>query len=103
MYDISLSHYLIIGAFLFIIGSLLVLTRRNGIFILIGLELMINAALINFVAFSHFDVTKKGGEIAALFIVVLAVCASVVGLVILMKVYKQFHTIYVDEVRQVKE
>jgi NADH:ubiquinone oxidoreductase subunit K len=102
MYDIALSHYLIIGAFLFVIGSLLVLTRRNGIFILIGLELMINAALINFVAFSRFD-PAKGGEISSLFIVVLAVCASVVGLVILMKVYKQFHTIYVDEVRQIKE
>ncbi|HSZ72182.1 MAG TPA: NADH-quinone oxidoreductase subunit NuoK [Cytophagaceae bacterium] len=103
MYDITLSHYLIVGAFLFIIGSLLVLTRRNGIFILIGLELMINATLINFVSFSHFDVSHKNGEVASLFIIVLAVCASVVGLVILMKVYKLFHTIYVDEVRQVKE
>jgi NADH-quinone oxidoreductase subunit K len=103
MYDITLAHYLLIGAFLFVIGSLLVLIRRNGVFILIGLELMINAALINFVAFSHFDVEHKGGEVAALFILVLAVAASVVGLVILMKVYKLFHTIYVDEVRQVKE
>lgn len=103
MLEVTLSHYLVIGAFLFIIGSLLVLTRRNGIFILIGLELMINAALVNFVAFSHFDTAKKSGEVSALFILVLAVCASVVGLVILMKVYKQFHTIYVDEVRQVKE
>lgn len=103
MYEISLSHYLITGAFLFIIGCLLVLTRRNGIFILIGLELMINAALVNFIAFSHFDDEHRAGDISALFIIVLAVCASVVGLVILMKVYKQFQTIYVDEVRQVKE
>ncbi|MDB5273144.1 MAG: NADH-quinone oxidoreductase subunit [Chitinophagaceae bacterium] len=103
MLEITLSYYLLISAFLFIIGSLLVLTRRNGVFILIGLELMINAALINFVAFSHFDLVHKSGELASLFILVLAVSASVVGLVILMKVYKLFHTIYVDEVRQVKE
>jgi len=67
---------------------------------------MINAALINFVAFSHFDATKKGGEVAALFIVVLAVCASVVGLVILMKVYKHFEDFpqsYLSDVNTVQK
>ncbi len=101
--DVTLVDYLIIAAFLFVIGSLLVLTRRNGVFILIGFELIINAALINLVAFSHFDPTLKTGEVASLFVLVLAVSASVVGLVILMKVYKQFQTIYVDEIREVKE
>jgi NADH:ubiquinone oxidoreductase subunit K len=64
---------------------------------------MINAALVNLVAFSHFDPASKTGEVASLFILVLAVSASVVGLVILMKVYKQFQTIYVDEIRDIKE
>lgn len=101
--EISLTDYLFVGAFLFVIGALLVLTRRNGVFILIGFELMINAALINMVAFSHFDPALKTGEVASLFVLVLAVSASVVGLVILMKIYKQFHTINVDEIREVKE
>jgi NADH:ubiquinone oxidoreductase subunit K len=101
--NVSLTDYLLVGAFLFVIGSLLILTRRNGVFILIGFELMINAALVNLVAFSHFDPASKTGEVASLFILVLAVSASVVGLVILMKVYKQFQTIYVDEIRDIKE
>jgi NADH-quinone oxidoreductase subunit K len=100
--EIGLVHYLLIAAFLFVVGSILVLTRRNGVMVLIGFELMINAAIINFVSFSRFDILRAG-EVAALFILVLAVCASVVGLIILWKVFQQFQTINIDEIREIKE
>ena len=100
--EIGLVHYLLVAAFLFVVGSILVLTRRNGVMVLIGFELMINAAIINFVSFSRFDVLRAG-EVTALFILVLAVCASVVGLIILWKVFQQFQTINIDEIREIKE
>ncbi len=90
---IDLSHYMMISAGLFCIGLYAVLTRRNAILVLIGIEFMINAAILNFVAFGKFDKLGGGGQMFALFAIVLAAAGVAVALAIILNVYKHFHTI----------
>lgn len=100
---ISITHYLILASLLFCIGLTLVLTRRNAIHILIGVELMFNAANINFVAFSRYDGLERTGQIFALFTMVIAVAEAAVGLALLLLVYKHFRTTNLDEIKSLKD
>ena len=68
----ELTSYLIIGALLFSLGLLCVLTRRNAISVLMGVELILNSANINYVAFSHFGSGNLDGQIYAMFVIMLA-------------------------------
>ncbi|WP_040398391.1 NADH-quinone oxidoreductase subunit NuoK, partial [Cesiribacter andamanensis] len=77
---IPLSHYLILATLLFCIGLAVVLTRRNAIAVLIGLELMLNAANINLVAFSRYDGALLQGQLFALFVIVVAAAEAAVAL-----------------------
>jgi NADH-quinone oxidoreductase subunit K len=90
---IPLSHFLIIGACLFSIGLYAVLTKKNAIQVLIGIEFMINAAILNFVAFGKYDKINGGGQMFALFAIVLAAAGVAVALSIILNVYKHFKTI----------
>ncbi|WP_291402742.1 NADH-quinone oxidoreductase subunit NuoK [Daejeonella sp.] len=90
---IPLSHFLIIGACLFSIGLYAVLTKKNAIQVLIGIEFMINAAILNFVAFGKYDKINGGGQMFALFAIVLAAAGVAVALAIILNVYKHFKTI----------
>jgi len=90
---IPLSHFMLISAGLFCIGLYAVLTKRNAIQILIGIEFMINAAILNFVAFGKFDKFQGGGQMFALFAIVLAAAGVAVALAIILNVYKHFKTI----------
>ena len=90
---IPLSHFMLISAGLFCIGLYAVLTKRNAIQILIGIEFMINAAILNFVAFGRFDKFANGGQMFALFAIVLAAAGVAVALAIILNVYKHFKTI----------
>ncbi|MFC5282801.1 NADH-quinone oxidoreductase subunit NuoK [Pedobacter alpinus] len=90
---IPLAHFLFIGATLFSLGLFAVITRKNAIQILMGVELMINASILNMVAFGKYDRIDNTGEIFALFIIVLAAAAVAVALVIIMNLYKRSQTI----------
>jgi NADH-quinone oxidoreductase subunit K len=90
---IPLSHFLIIGACLFSMGLYAVLTKKNAIQVLIGIEFMINAAILNFVAFGKYDKINGGGQMFALFSIVLAAAGVAVALAIILNVYKHFKTI----------
>lgn len=97
---IPLSHFLIISAILFCIGLYAVLARRNAIQILIGIEFMINAGILNFVAFSRYDRLNSGGQVFALFAIVLAAAAAAVALAIILNLYKKYNTIDLSKVNQ---
>jgi NADH-quinone oxidoreductase subunit K len=71
--------------------------------VLIGIELMLNAANINFVAFSHFGNFGLSGQIMALFVIVLAAAEAAIALAIVLNIYKTFSTVNVDEVSNLKE
>jgi len=91
------SHFLILGAVLFCVGLFGALTRRNAVGILMSIELMINAANINFVTFNSVLGSPDGtGQIFALFEIALAAAASVVGLVLVVAVYRNAKSIFVD-------
>ena len=70
--QISLSHFLIVGALLFCFGLVTVTTRRNAVGVLMGVELILNGANVNFAAFSHYVVGGVSGQVFALFVIVLA-------------------------------
>lgn len=90
---IPLQHFLMIGAILFCLGLFAVITRKNAIQILMGIELMINASILNLVAFGKYDKINNTGQIFALFIIVLAAAAVAVALVIILNLYKRANTI----------
>lgn len=99
---ISLSDFLFVSAGLFCIGIYTILTKRNAIQILIGIELMLNAAILNLVAFGKYDRVANGGQLFALFAIVLAAATTAVALAIILNVYKKYKTIdpgKIDELR----
>tara|TARA_B100001113_G_scaffold78091_1_gene61300 strand:+ start:147 stop:452 length:306 start_codon:yes stop_codon:yes gene_type:complete len=99
----QLNNYLFISAALFSIGLFGVMTRRNGIAVLMGVELILNAANINFVAFSRFGGMNLDGHIFALIVIVLAAAEAAVALAIVINIYNNLHTINVDEASGMKE
>lgn len=99
----QLNTYLYIAAALFTIGIFGVMTRRNGIAVLMGVELILNAANINFVAFSRFGGMNFDGHIFGLLIIVLAAAEAAVALAIVINIYNNLNTINVDEASMIKE
>lgn len=100
---IPLSYYLALSAFLFCVGILGVLIRRNVIGILMSIELILNATNINLVAFSKsLGASDPLGQIFALFVIAIAAAGSVVGLVLVIAVYRNGKSVYVDEVNLMK-
>ncbi|WP_255678801.1 NADH-quinone oxidoreductase subunit NuoK [Mucilaginibacter sp. UR6-1] len=90
---ISLSDFLLLSAALFCIGLYMVVAKRNAIQILIGIELMLNAAILNLVAFGKYDKLNNSGQVFALFAIVLAAAVTAVALAIILNVYRQYKTI----------
>ena len=99
----QLNNYLYISAILFSLGTFAVMTRRNGIAVLMGVELILNAANINFVAFSRFGGMNMDGHIFSLFVIVLAAAEASVALAIVINIYNNLHTINVDDAALLKE
>src|SRR5437667_10925863 len=101
--QVGLTSYLIVAALLFCLGLYGVLTRRNAVAILMGIELMLNAANINLVAFNRFVAPAAvGGQVFALVIITLAACEAAVGLALVMAAYRCLETIHVDEINLMK-
>ena len=90
---ISLTDFLIVSAVLFCLGLYMIVSKQNAIQILIGIELMLNAAILNLVAFGKYDRFNNGGQMFALFAIVLAAATTAVALAIILNVYKQYKTI----------
>jgi NADH:ubiquinone oxidoreductase subunit K len=99
---IHIQNYLIISALLFSIGLAVVVTKRNAILILMGIELMINAVNLNLVAFSQYDPNRLQGQMFALFVMVVAAAEVTVALAIIMKIYDYFKNLDLDEINQLK-
>ncbi|HEY3354624.1 MAG TPA: NADH-quinone oxidoreductase subunit NuoK [Polyangia bacterium] len=100
---IGLHHYLIVSAILFGLGVLTVATRRNAVAILMGVELILNAANVNFVAFSHFVEGKVGGQVFAVFIIVLAAAEAAIALAIVLAIFRGFRTIDTNATATLKQ
>ncbi len=84
----NLTIYLAIGIILFVLGLIAVMTSKNLVKILMGVELILNAAGLNFIAFTRFTTTNLDGQIAALFIIVVAASEAAVALAIILNFYR---------------
>ena len=99
----DLSKFLVIAALLFIIGVAGVLTRRNIIVIFMSIELILNAANLNFIAFSRYlqdtgNVNAVAGQVFTVFVIVVAAAEAAIGLGIVIALYRNKETIWVDEI-----
>ncbi|MBR57500.1 MAG: NADH-quinone oxidoreductase subunit NuoK [Myxococcales bacterium] len=108
MFEIGLTHFLVLTSILFCLGFLTVVTRKNAIGILLGVELILNAATINFIAFSHYVDSPTaegfiGGHIFAIFVITMAAAEAAVSLAIVMGVYNYYKTIEVDKVAVMRD
>lgn len=100
---ITLTHFLLISAVLFSLGVYAVITRRNAIMVLMGIELILNSANINFLAFSRFGGLNIEGQMAAIFVIILAAAEAAIALAIVLNIYKRFNTVNVDEISLLKD
>jgi NADH-quinone oxidoreductase subunit K len=100
--EIGLVHYLTVAAVLFGLGLLTVLTRRHAVGILLGVELILNAAALNFVAFEHFVAGGVSGQVFAVFIIVLAASEAAIALAIVLQVYRSHRSVMADQLTSLK-
>jgi len=98
---IPLTHYLILSAMLFCIGIYGVLTKKNAIYVLMSIEIMLNAVNINFVAFSAYS-GDVSGQIFALFSISLAAAEVAIGLAIFLLLYKRYGTVELQKIRSLR-
>ena len=105
---VGVSHYVIVGATLFVCGVICMATKRNTLDILLGIELMLNGANINFVAFGS-EILRGAqpnlgidGHVMALFVIVLAAAEAAVALAIALNFYNNFNTIDVDRAERLR-
>lgn len=105
---VGLEHYLLLGAVLFSCGLVTILTKRNAIGILIGVELVLNAANLNLVAFNRFAHPTVGGravldgQVFAVFVIVLAAAEAAVALAIFLNFYNNIASIDVERGTKLK-
>ncbi len=99
---ITLASYLVISMILFLVGIMVMLSRKNIVAILLGIELILNAAALNFVAYSKFVTNNLDGHIFSLFIIVIAAAEAAVGLAIVIRFFQLKETIHIDEATQLR-
>jgi NADH:ubiquinone oxidoreductase subunit K len=99
-----LSGYLLLSAFLFSIGLAGALTRRHAILVLIGIELMLNAANLNFIAFWRFSANPQEitGLMFVIFSIAVAAAEAAVGLALIIAIYRHYRTSNVDQINTMK-
>ncbi len=100
---IGLTEYLVLSAILFSLGLYGIITRKNAILVLMGLELVLNSANINFLAFSKFGGLNIDGQVAAIFVIILAAAEAAVALAIILNIYQHFKHVNIDEVDSLRD
>ncbi len=94
---VGLEHYLVLSAALFSLGLLAVITKKNAVTVLMGIELILNAANINFIAFARFIDTDLDGQVFAIFVIVTAAASAAVALAIVLNLYEHLRSINLEE------
>jgi NADH:ubiquinone oxidoreductase subunit K len=93
---------LLLGAFLFSAGITLVIIKKNAIMMLLGVELMLNASNLNLIAFNKIYPERLDGQLFALFVIIVAVCETAIGLALVLRVYQYFNTSIPDQLNELK-
>ena len=100
---VGLRHFVVLSALLFTLGLVTATTRRSAVAILMGIELILNAAALNFVAFAHYGQGAITGQVFAVFVVVLAAAEATVALAIVLAVYRSVRAIDVTALESLKD
>lgn len=103
MAHLSLQHFLVIAGLLFAFGLLAVVTRRNAVAVLMGIELILNAANLNLVAFGRYVGGGITGQVFTLFVIVLAAAEAAIGLAIILALYQMSRNIDASAATTLKE
>lgn len=101
--EVGLNHFLVVSTLLFSMGIYAIVTRKNAILVLMGIELILNSANINFIAFSRYGNFGLQGHLIALFVIVLAAAEAAIALAIVLNIYKTLSTVNIDEVDNLKD
>jgi NADH-quinone oxidoreductase subunit K len=100
---IELNHYLLLGAALFVCGAVCMATKRNAIGVLMGVELVLNGATINFAAFAHYNPAfEVEGLVFSIFVIVMAAAEAAVALAIVLNFYNNHATVDIDTAEELK-
>lgn len=99
---IKVEHFLVISAFLFAIGIAVAITKKNAVMVLMGIELMLNAANLNLIAFSKYDAVKIQGQMFSLFVMIIAAAEISVALALVLKIYEFYKTTDFERVKELK-
>ena len=105
MSEIGLNHFLLLGAVLFVCGVVCMATKRNAVGVLMGVELVLNGANVNFVAFAAYSTDpafQVEGQVFSLFVIVLAAAEAAVALAIVLNFYNNHMTVDVDTAEELK-
>lgn len=94
---ITLSSYLFLSLVLFMVGIFIIIARKNIIAILLGIELILNSAALNFVAYTKFANQSIDGHVFSLFIIVIAAAEAAVGLAIVIRFFQVHESIHIDD------
>ena len=113
MGEIGLVHFLVVSSLVFGLGAAIVMVRRNAVAVLMGVEMILNAATLNFVAFERFIESPEpgspahgaavAGQAVALFIVVAAAAEAAIALAIVLNFFNRYQTIHLDEGSELKQ
>jgi NADH-quinone oxidoreductase subunit K len=103
MTHIGLNHFLAISSLLFCLGIFGIITRKNAVMVLMGIELVLNSANINFIAFARYGNFGLQGQLMALFVIVLAAAEAAIALAIVLNIYKTFSNVNVDEIDTLRD
>ncbi len=102
MVTVGLTHFLVLAAILFTLGVVTVVTRRNAVAVLIGIELLLNAAGVNVMAFARYGGHVVTGSAFVLFIIVLAAAEAVVGLALILAIHRRLRSVDLEQTETLK-
>lgn len=100
--EIGLVHYLVVAAILFALGILAMVARRNAIGVLIGIELVLNAANVNLIAFGRYTDAGLRGPVFAVFVIMLAAAEAAIALALLLNLFERTGSVSVDEASELR-
>ena len=98
----TIQPLLLLGAALFSIGLAVIIIKKNTIMVLVGIELMLNASNLNLVAFNRLHPDNLDGQMFSVFVIIVAVCETAVGLAIVLRTYHYYQTSVPEEVNELK-
>jgi NADH:ubiquinone oxidoreductase subunit K len=99
----NMTLMVLLGALLFATGLFIIITKKNAIMMLLGIELMLNASNVNLVAFNRAHSHALDGQMLAIFVILVAVCETAIGLALILRVYQYYQSSVPENLNELKD